>query len=122
MRVSRICGMLALALLASGCNATRSSSSFTPGADLNRHTMLITPGDITDRPYEKLGAIESSAKKLTAFSPDPNEEDANLALEKEAKKAGADAVINVVYTNGMSWDSWRCVTANGMAVKYKAAK
>ena len=122
MKILNFLLCLLMVMILSGCASMRSSSSFTPGAtrdDTSKNTMLITTGDITDRPYTELGVVKVAVKKLTAFNPNPTTDDANLKLEQEAKKVGGDAVIKVKYTGGATWDSWGAMKAEGVAVKFK---
>ena len=123
--MSLILLVLACMVFSSGCASMRSSSSFTPGAtreDTSSFTMLITTGDITDRPYIELGVVKVAVKKLTIFNSNPTTDDANLKLEQEAKKVGGDAVIKVKYTGGATWDSWGAMKAEGVAIKFIKAK
>ena len=49
-----------------------------------------------------LGKVEAEAKKLTIFHTKPKKEQINIILSENAKKLGADAVINVTYKKGDS--------------------
>jgi uncharacterized protein YbjQ (UPF0145 family) len=44
----------------------------------------------------------------------------NEKLRHVAAEQGADAVINVTYARGISFTSWKALTATGTAVKKKA--
>ena len=66
--------------------------SFTPGAtrdDTSKNTMLITTGDITDRPYTELGVVKVAVKKLTAFNPNPTTDYKNSQTRTRSKESWA---------------------------------
>ncbi|MFC1679372.1 HEAT repeat domain-containing protein [Elusimicrobiota bacterium] len=81
---------------------------------------MITSEDITDREYERLGTIKAAAKKLSKFHADPTRMDVNKELEEEARKIGADAVIQVEYSFGVGLTSWGVARANGVAIRFLA--
>jgi hypothetical protein len=49
-------------------------------------------------------------------------EDANLKLRERAAPLGANAVINVRYSRGVSATSWKVLTAEGTAVVLDASR
>lgn len=81
------------------------------------HVQLST-SDL-DRPYDEIGPIKARVTSKTIFSPDRTEADVNAKLQRVAAERGADAVINVSYKRGISFTSWKALTATGTAVKTK---
>jgi len=82
--------------------------------------IVITEGDIGDRPYETIGDISVTVNKTTLFHPDPTKELVAQKLRDEASEIGADAVILVRYgTVGVSFMSWGSLDGKGRAVKFK---
>lgn len=79
----------------------------------------IHAGDV-DRPYKSLGEVSVKLRMLTAFSPKPSTEEANLRLQEQAAQMGANAVINVQYKRGMSLTSYGVLHASGLAVVLEA--
>lgn len=79
----------------------------------------IASGGIT-RLYDEIGPVKARVTSKTIFSPKRTEEDANEKLRKVASEQGADAVINVTYARGISFTSWKALTATGTAVKTKS--
>jgi hypothetical protein len=75
----------------------------------------IHAGDI-DRQYRIIGPIRARTGAATAFSKAPTMEDVNFKLREVALKRGANAVINVQYSRGISAMSWKAMTATGTAV------
>ena len=75
----------------------------------------IHAGDL-DRPYRELGPIKARSGAATVFSKAPTMEDVNFKLREVALKMGANAVINVQYSRGISAMSWKAMTATGTAV------
>ena len=79
----------------------------------------MTKDDITDRPYEVLGDINTTVNKTTIFHPDPTEALVDVKLREEAAKLGADAVILARYgTVGVAFMSWGSLDGNGRAVRF----
>src|SRR5690349_15100801 len=82
--------------------------------------IVVTEGDITDRPYTVIGDITVSVNKTTIFHPDPTPEMVKEALQKEAASQGADAVVLARYgTVGISFFSWGSIEGKGRAVRFK---
>jgi tRNA(Ile2) C34 agmatinyltransferase TiaS len=77
--------------------------------------IAIHAGDINE-PYKPLEEITAKASKATLFSKSPTIEDVNFKLQEEAAKVGANAVIKVTYSRGMSLTSYEVLKAVGMAV------
>jgi len=75
----------------------------------------ILGGDL-DRPYEVIGPVKVRVTAKTLFSNDRSTEDVDAKLRDEARKRGANAVIQVVYERGISVTSWKALTAKGLAV------
>jgi hypothetical protein len=69
-----------------------------------------------DEPYRRLKEITVKVSKGSIMSKSPTIEDANFKLQEEAAKLGANAIINVKYSRGMSLWSYEVLTAVGLAV------
>tara|TARA_E500000318_G_scaffold48455_1_gene45592 strand:- start:206 stop:607 length:402 start_codon:yes stop_codon:yes gene_type:complete len=86
----------------------------------NPSDILVTSGDITDRPYEVVGGIDVQVSKTTIFHPDPTRQLVDEALQRRAAALGADAVINVKYSDvHISFISWGSMDGKGQVVKFK---
>lgn len=72
--------------------------------------------DGIDQPYKVLREINAKVSKGTLFSKSPTIEDVNFKLQEEASKLGANAVINVKYSRGMTLTSYEALKAVGTAV------
>jgi len=75
----------------------------------------IHAGELT-RPYKVIGTITARVTAATLVSKTPTIEDVNFKLREEALKKGANAVINAQYERGISFTSWKALTAKGTAV------
>jgi len=96
--------------------ATKTDSTF----DKQPSQVLVTTGDITDRPYEVLGDIDVQVNKTTIFHPSPTPALVDEALQRRGAALGADAVINVTYSEvHVSLISWGTMDGKGRAVKFK---
>ena len=79
----------------------------------------VFPYDITDRPYEVLGEIETNVRKATIFSKAPSQEKIYRELWERAERMGADAVINASYGDArVTLTSWGASKATGTAVRF----
>jgi len=80
---------------------------------------IVTEGDITDRPYLKLGVVFAKAGKLTWVSKNPDTGAIDTKLRAQGQRLGADAVILVRYgPTGASLMSWGGMKAEGTAIRY----
>lgn len=70
-----------------------------------------------DFPYEPVRELEAKCEATTAFQKAPTMQDVNLKLQQLAATVGANAVINVNYSSGVSLTSWRSMKATGLAVR-----
>jgi hypothetical protein len=132
MKVIRLTAAAMAVLLLAGCG-TRTSSSVSPTigatplpagaakpAATSSGQILLTEGDITDRPYQSLGDIEVTVKKWTIFDADPTREKVAEALKARAAELGADAVVLARYgTVGIGFMSWGQMDGQGRAVVFK---
>ncbi len=115
---------LAVSAALGGC-ATWSTSNIDPGATSARPksdpaNVILTEGDITDRPYVSIGDVKVSVNKTTVFHPDPTRELAATKLREAAAELGADAVVHARFgTVGISLFSWGSLDASGRAVVFK---
>lgn len=126
---SAVC-LIALGVAACG---TRTESSITPASPGPETTptavnaapkapdqVMLTEGDITDRPYRSLGDIDVTVKKWTIFDADPTREQVGKALQEKAAAMGADAVVLVRYgTVGIGLMSWGQMDGQGRAVAFQ---
>jgi hypothetical protein len=79
----------------------------------------VFPYDITDRPYEILGEIETNVRKATIFSKNPSQQKIYEELWERAERMGADAVINASYGDArVTAMSWGASKATGVAVRF----
>lgn len=122
--------LIALGVAACG---TRTKSSVTPAAPgpgtapsaVNAAAkapdqVILTEGDITNRPYRSLGDIDVTVKKWTIFDADPTRELVGKALQEKAAAMGADAVVLVRYgTVGIGFTSWGQMDGQGRAVAFQ---
>ena len=66
--------------------------------------------------YKDLGELTAKVSKGSLLSKSPTIEDVNFKLQEQASKLGANAVINVTYSRGMSLMSYEVLKAVGTAV------
>jgi hypothetical protein len=79
-------------------------------------TDIAIHADGLTQPYKVLREITAKVSKGSLLSKSPTIEDANFKLQEEAAKLGANAVINVKYSRGMSLMSYEVLKAVGTAV------
>jgi hypothetical protein len=133
MKIRLFYAIAIAALMLAGCG-TRSSSSVSPTIGAapvagspsakpiakSPDQIILTDGDITDRPYQSLGDIEVTVKKWTIFDSDPTREKVAAALKEKAAEIGADAVVLARYgTVGIGFSSWGQMDGQGRAVVFK---
>jgi uncharacterized protein YbjQ (UPF0145 family) len=68
------------------------------------------------QPYKTVGEITAKVSKASLLSKSPTIEDVNFKLQEQASKLGANAVLNVKYSRGMSLISYEVLKAVGTAV------
>lgn len=126
-------GVVATALLLAACGVRTSTSvQATPGATpgpanaanasptKSPDQIIVTQGDITDRPYQSLGDIKVHLEKWGLLDKDPTREMVDAALKKKAAAMGADAVVLARYgTVGIGFTSWGVMDGEGRAVAFK---
>lgn len=79
----------------------------------------VFPYDITDRPYEVVGEVETNVRKATIFSKSPSQEKIYRELWERAERLGADAVVNASYGDArVTLTSWGASKATGVAVRF----
>jgi uncharacterized protein YbjQ (UPF0145 family) len=79
----------------------------------------VFPYDITDRPYEVVGEIETSVRKATLLSKSPSQQKIYKELWERAEKMGADAVVKASYGDAhVTALSWGASKAHGVAVRF----
>jgi hypothetical protein len=77
--------------------------------------IAIHAGEIT-QPYKAMGEITAKVSKGSLLSKSPTIEDVNFKLQEQASRIGANAVLNVKYSRGMSLMSYEVLKAVGIAV------
>jgi uncharacterized protein YbjQ (UPF0145 family) len=119
----------ALIMLAACGHRTSSSVALPAGADAaplatvaspkDPATIPVMTTDITDRKYHALGDVSATVSKNNIFEKDPTPAMVDEALQKEAAKLGADAVILVRYgTVGIGVFTWGKLDGNGRAIVF----
>ena len=86
---------------------------------MNVEDIEIAADENLGRPYKVLGPITARVTAATIFSQSRTMEDVNSKLREVAQQRGrglANAIINVTYKRGISWGSWKTLTATGIAV------
>ena len=81
-----------------------------------RITEIAIHADGIAEPYKTLGEVTAKVSKGSLFSKSPTIEDVNFKLQEVASKLGANAVINVTYSRGMSLMSYEVLKAVGTAI------
>lgn len=69
-----------------------------------------------DRPFRTLGRVEAKRAKASLFSPDPTLDELNTELQRKAAEIGANAILDVEYSRGMSLTSYQVLKGWGTAV------
>lgn len=116
-RYALLATALAVAILQAPANAAAKSGDF---AVVNEDIGLpVFPYDITDRPYEVVGEVETNVRKATVFSKAPSQRKIYKELWERAEKMGADAVVNASYGDArVTLTSWGASKATGVAVRF----
>lgn len=82
----------------------------------------VFPHDITDRPYEVVGPIETNVRKATIFSKEASQKKIYRELWERGEKLGADAVVNASYGDArVTVTSWGATKATGTAIRFTGA-
>ena len=125
-RVLMVC-IAAVLVSLQGC-ATWSTATVKSGDDVapvsvkpstSPAAIVVTEGDISDRPYVVLGDITATVNKTTIFNADPTPDMVAVKLQEEAAKLGADAVVLVRFGKvGMSLFSYGSLEGKGRAIKF----
>lgn len=76
--------------------------------------------NVPDRPHQVIGPVKARVTSKTLFSKDRTIEDVNAKLATTAQEMGANGVIGVQYNRGVSFTSWKALTATGTAVVFGA--
>jgi uncharacterized protein YbjQ (UPF0145 family) len=97
-------------------DATITGANILKRSDQMKVTDIAIHADGLTQPYKMCGEITAKVSKGSMFSKSPTIEDANFKLQEEASKLGANAVINVSYSRGMSLMSYEVLKAVGTAV------
>jgi hypothetical protein len=98
----------------------RNRASARRGESHGRVEMKITEiaihADGITQAYKSLGEITAKVSKGSLLSKSPTIEDVNFKLQEQAAGLGANAVISVKYSRGMSLTSYEVLKATGTAV------
>ena len=122
--VALLAAVLALAACTGRGNWSHNDSKASLGrtADYlvtDAERILVTAGDIEDRAYQRLGLLRVRVSRSTPFHPEATEAEADIELQDEAAKLGADAVIQVKYNNRTpDFLRWASMDATGTAIKF----
>ena len=74
-----------------------------------------------EEPYEPIKQIKVRVSSLTIFSRSRTIEEVNEKLRETAARLGGNAVVNVTYRRGISFRSWKALTAAGLVVRVEPA-
>lgn len=78
-------------------------------------------GTPPDRKYRVIGPVKAKAQQVTIFGARPTEAEVHWRLQAVAAKLGANGVVEVAYSRGISAMSWDALTATGIAVFFEDA-
>ena len=106
---------LAAAVLLQGCAGAPSGN---PLKDNPHRIVPIHKNGPENVQYKKIETINVTFERATIFDRNPNIEDVNLMLQDEARRLGADAVINVAYEHLMDEQNWSYIKASGEAIAF----
>ena len=113
------CGTRSSASVAPVLGATASPAEAVAPAPKQAADIIVTPDDISDRPYRALDDLSVTVAKWTIFDADPTPAKVDEALRAKAAKLGADAVILVRYgTVGIGAFTWGKLEGKGRAVVF----
>ena len=85
--------------------------------------VMLTEGDITNRPYQIIKDIDVTVSKPNVFADDPTQQQVAAELKKKAAEMGADAVIFVRYgALGFGPFNWGEMKGRGRAVVFTATR
>src|SRR5690348_15527031 len=85
--------------------------------------VVLTEGDITDRPYQIIKDVDVTVSKPNVFADDPTQAQVAAELKKRAAEMGADAVIFVRYgALGMGLFNWGEMKGRGRAVVFTTTR
>jgi hypothetical protein len=82
-------------------------------------SVLTFAGDV-DQPYDVLSDLEIRVRQRSAFGETPTREQATRALQEQAGRIGAHAIILVSFGDmGMSWWSNQELRGQGRAIRFR---
>jgi hypothetical protein len=117
--------VIGLAVLLAGCAPEVSMGVQLQHANLrvpyqtDPRYVLVFASDV-DEPYDVLSDLEITVRQRTAMGQVPTRDDAVRALQAQAGKLGAHAVIMVSFGNmGMSWWSYNELQGHGRAIRFR---
>ena len=105
----------AIAVSLGACSGAKGPPPIVKSPD----SVILTQGDITDRPYRVVNDLDVWVHKPNIFARDPTPADIDMELKKKAAKLGADAVIFVRYgTVGTGVFNWGQLDGRVRAVAF----
>lgn len=108
-----ICSALLVALLSGCASVSSSTATYLPESEQTEGEVFITQSELGEKiQYEKIGDVKANARQGY-----DNVESLYPMLAEEAKKVGANAVINVYGGRTVSAFSWAAPYTGGTAVK-----
>ena len=120
MRKSSLAVLLAFAALHVPAVGANSTDFIVINEDVG---LPVFPYNITDRPYEVIGEVETDVRKATVFSKSPSQKKIYQELWERAEKMGADAVVNASYGDArVTLTSWGASRATGIAVRFVSSE
>jgi hypothetical protein len=123
LAIGSLAGLMLSGCVMTGAAVLPSGVARVPGTAphvSNAAEILISEGDIKDRPYVALGDISAWGRSVNLLSSSPTRADVDEALRIQAAKLGADAVILVRYRYARTGLASRGkLTGEGRAVVFK---
>lgn len=74
--------------------------------------------DVPDLAHQVIGPVKARVTSKTVFSKERTVGEVYEKLADEAAQLGANGVIGVQYSRGISATSWKALTATGVAVVF----
>ncbi len=115
MKIKHLCVVSLMLFVLGACGTPPKDARPAKSPD----QVILTDGDITDRPYEVLKDIDVTVSKPNIFADDPTQAQVAAELKKKAAEMGADAVVFVRYgALGMGMFNWGEMKGRGRAVVF----
>lgn len=82
-------------------------------------SVMVVAGDV-EQPYDVLGDLAVTVRQRSSFGNVPTRDDATRALQEQAGRIGAHAVILASFGElGVSWWSWNELRGHGRAIRFR---